>query len=302
MQDLIKRYFWILGGAVVLICSVFAAKATSHVLEAKYLGDSDHAPKVQAAAPSQATPVKQSRSKDGAMLAARDIFCSDCTPAVTVVSTDPSAVTTTTLPLQLLATNVGTTPDQSYATIVNTESQVQGSFGVGDKVPGATGKLKMIHYKYIEFENNGHLERLVLQGQTPPPVVAEAKPAEGDGDDMQGLIDNGIKSTGENQFEISKDLVDKIVQNPMAVAKGARIVPAMVNGKATGFKLYAIRPSSVFAKLGLTNGDTLESINGMEMTTAEQALEVYTKLRDATSLEVDIQRRGKPLALKYSIH
>ena len=302
MQDLIKRYFWILGAAVVMVCSIFAAKATSHVLEAKYLGDSEHAPKVAVTTPSPATPVKAARSKDGALVASRDMFCSDCTPAVSVVSTDPSAVQTTTLPLQLLATNVGNKPEESYATIVNTESQIQGSFSIGDKIPGASGKLKMIHYKYIEFENGGHIERLVLQGQTPPPVVvAEAKP-EGDGDDLEGMVDKGIKSTGENQFEIDKALVDKIVQNPMGVAKGARIVPAMTNGKASGFKLYAIRPNSVFAKLGLTNGDTLESINGMEMTTAEQALEVYTKLRDATSLEVELQRRGKPLTLKYTIH
>jgi len=302
MQHIIKRYFWVLGVAVVMVCSVFAAKATSHVLEGKYLGDSEHAPKVAIAAPSPATPAKAARSKDGAIVASRDIFCSDCTPPVTVVSTDPSAVTTTSLPLVLLATNVGNKPEESFASVINTESQIQGSFSVGDKIPGATGKLKMIHYKYIEFENGGHIERLVLQGQTPPPVtVAEAKP-EGEGDDIEGLVEKGIKSTGDNQFDIDKALVDKIVQNPMGVAKGARIVPSMVNGKATGFRLYAIRPNSVFAKLGLTNGDTLESINGMEMTTAEQALEVYTKLRDATSLEVELQRRGKPLTLKYTIH
>ena len=44
MQDLIKRYFWILGAFVVGVCAVFAAKATSHIVEAKYLGDSDHPP------------------------------------------------------------------------------------------------------------------------------------------------------------------------------------------------------------------------------------------------------------------
>ncbi len=70
----------------------------------------------------------------------------------------------------------------------------------------------------------------------------------------------------------------------MAVAKGARVVPAVKNGKPDGFKLYAIRPSSVYAKLGLQNGDTLQSINGFDLTSADKALEVYTKLREATSL------------------
>ncbi len=302
MQDLIKRYFWVLGGAVVMVCSVFAAKATSHILEAKFLGDSDHAPRI---IPVMQAPVavKQTRSKDGAGLVTRDIFCSECTPAVTVASTNPNDIQNTTLPLVLLATNVAPKPENSYATIVNTENQRQGSFGVGDPIPGATGKLKEIHYKYVDFENGGHIERLVLAGQQAPvaaPVAAAPTP-EGEGDELQAAIDSGIKKIDDNTYEIDKGLVEKILANPMGVAKGARVVPAVQNGKPNGFKLYAIRPSSVYAKIGLTNGDTLSAINGMELTTADKALEVYTKLREATSLEVEIQRRGKPMTLKYTI-
>ena len=69
MQDLIKRYFWVLGAAVVLVCSVFAAKATSHVIEAKFLGDSSKTPKTVASMPNPSQPAKQSRSKDGTSFA-----------------------------------------------------------------------------------------------------------------------------------------------------------------------------------------------------------------------------------------
>jgi general secretion pathway protein C len=302
MQDLIKRYFWVLGGVVVMICAVFGAKATSHIIEAKYLGDPDHAPKLTAVVPSpSSTPAKQSRSKDGTPFANRDMFCSDCTPPVAAVNTDPSAISTTTLPLVLLATNVGITTDQSYATVINTENQRQGSYSVGDQIPGATGKLKFIHFKYVDFENNGHVERLVLAGATAP-VVAEAAPVtEGSGDELQAAVDNGIKKIDDNNYEIDKSLVDKVLANPMAVAKGARVVPAVKNGKPDGFKLYAIRPSSVYAKLGLQNGDTLQSINGFELTSADKALEVYTKLREATSLQVEVTRRGQQQKLTYTI-
>jgi general secretion pathway protein C len=120
-------------------------------------------------------------------------------------------------------------------------------------------------------------------------------------DEMQSAGDSGIKKIDESNYEIDKSLIEKVLLNPMAIAKGARVVPSMKNGKPDGFKLYAIRPSSAFAKLGLTNGDTLQSINGFELTSADKALEVYTKLREATSLEVDVTRRGKPVTLKYSI-
>jgi general secretion pathway protein C len=307
MQDLIKRHFWVLGAITVVACAVFAAKATSHIVEAKYLGDPEHASKITPVVSQTQAPVAAVRSKDGGQFQGRNMFCSDCTPAVATQSADPSQIALTSLPLALLATNIGSRPQDSYATVINSENQRQGAYSVGDQVPGATGKIKEIHFKYIDFENNGHTERLVLLGATPPaaPAVATAEPPPalpaGEGDDMQGAVDAGIKKIDDNNYEIDKALVEKVLLNPMAVAKGARVVPSMKNGKPDGFKLYAIRPSSAFAKLGLANGDTLQSINGFELTSADKALEVYTKLREATSLEVEVTRRGKPVTLKYSI-
>ncbi len=305
MQDLIKRYFWVLGAVAVFVCAIFAAKATSHIVEAKFLGDSTKTPRVASVVPTPMQPKKETRSKDGGAFSARNMFCSECTPPPVMANADPSQINTTSLPLVLLATMVSTDPKDSYATIINTENQKQGAYSVGDPVPGSTGAIKEIHYKYIDFENNGHIERLVLAGATPPVVAAapvQEQPASGEPvDDLQASIDNGIKKIDDNTYEIDKALVDKVLANPMAVAKGARVVPAVKNGKPDGFKLYAIRPSSVYAKLGLTNGDTLQAINGFELTSADKALEVYTKLREATSLEVEVTRRGKPMTLKYSI-
>jgi general secretion pathway protein C len=305
MQDLIKRYFWVLGGVTVMVCSVFAAKATGHVLAAKFLNDSESAPKLVASAPRPDAPVKPTHNKDGVQLATRNMFCSECTPAAPTVNTlDPSQIAITSLPLQLLATNIGPDEKQSYATVINTESQKQGSFSIGDTLPGASGKVKSIRFKYVDFENSGRIERVMLAGAAPITTVAAVQPstnpAEG-GDEMQAAIDTGIKKIDDNTFEIDKSLIDKVTANPMAFMKGARVVPAMKNGKPEGIKLYAIRPTSPYAKLGLTNGDTLSSINGFELTSVDKGLEIYAKLREATSLEVEIVRRGKPVTLKYTI-
>nr|MBA3502758.1 hypothetical protein [Deltaproteobacteria bacterium] len=290
----------------VITCAVFMAKATGSFLTAKFLADSPKAPKVTPVAPRVDTVAKATRSKDGAQLATRNMFCSECTPAAVAVNSDPSSIQQTALPLVLLATNVSSDPKQSYASVINTESQRQGSYGVEEQLPGASGKVKVIGYKYVDFENGGRIERLGLSGAPVPVAVASAEPTpapagEGSGDDLQNAIDGGIKKIDDTTYEIEKSLVEKVLVNPMAVAKGARIVPAMKNGKPEGFKLYAIRPTSVYAKLGLTNGDTLTSINGFELTSADKALEVYTKLREATSLELEVTRRGKPVTLKYTI-
>ena len=305
MQDLIKRHFWVVGALTVMICAIFAAKIVNYVVEAKVLGDptEPRKPSTIAPAPKPNEPAKQVRSKDGAQLAARNMFCSECTPAV-VAPTDPSSIAITSLPLQLLATSVGKTEKDSVATIVNTESFRQGAYVVGEQMPGASGPIKTIKYQYVDFEHNGRIERVMLVGTAPvtAPTVAAVDPAPtGDGDEMQAAIDQGIKKIDDTTYEIDKALVDKVIANPMAFTKGARVVPAMKNGKPEGIKLYAIRPTSPYAKLGLTNGDTLQSINGFELNSVEKGLEIYGKLREATSLEVEVLRRGKPVTLKYTI-
>lgn len=305
MQDLIKRYFWVLGAIVAMVCVVFIAKAVNHLIEAKYLNDPDHAPKIVAVAPSpSATPAAKVRSKDGTDLAKRNMFCSTCVQVAPEVATnvDPSSVVNTSLPLQLVATSVSLDDDESYATIINTENQKQGSFSIGDQIPGASGKLKEIHFKYVDFENNNHTERLVLNG-APPPVVAQVQPAagSGSGDELTNMVENGVKKIDDNHYEIDKALIDRAIADPMSLAKGARVVPAVKDGKPDGFKLYAIRPSSVFAKLGLQNGDTLQSVNNFDLTSAQSALEAFTKLQSANTLQLSVTRRGKQEQLTYSI-
>jgi len=81
----------------------------------------------------------------------------------------------------------------------------------------------------------------------------------------------------------------------------ARFVPSVRDGKPNGFKVYAIRPSSLFGKIGMQNGDTIKSINGNEMSTPDQALSLYTKLRSASHLTLSIERRGETVTMDYTI-
>ena len=313
MQELIKRYFWVVGALVVITCASFDAMASGYIIEARFLGDARHRPKVAPIAPAQ-QKATVTRSKDGEQLAERNMFCSDCGPDSAVPPpvpspnpTDPNNVHITSLPLVLLATNVSDTQAQSFATILNNESQRQGSYAIEELIPGA-GTVKEIHFKYVDFEKDGHKERVMLLGAPPsvaPPAVtspvSEVVATNTEDDPMAKAVQDGIKKIDDTNYEIKKELVDQVLMNPMAVAKGARIVPAIKGGKPDGFKLYAIRPSSVYAQLGMSNGDTLHGINGFELTSADKALEVYTKLREATSLDVDVTRRGKPVTLHYTI-
>ena len=114
-------------------------------------------------------------------------------------------------------------------------------------------------------------------------------------------LDSAISEISDTEFEVNGLFLDLILETPEVVSRGARIVPSIKNGKPNGFKLYAIRPSSVWAKLGLMNGDTVNAINGADLTTPDKALEVFTKLKEADEINVDLTRRGKPVRILYRI-
>jgi len=160
----------------------------------------------------------------------------------------------------------------------------------------------VIHKLYIDFENNGHIERLVLPGaQAPTTTTTVAENTPSTGDDIEDMAKGGIKKIDDNNYEIDRNLIAKVLENPMGLAKYARIVPSMKDGKPDGFKMYGIRPNSPVALLGLQNGDTLDAVNGFAMTSANSALDAYMKLRDATTLSLDVTRKGKQMNMKYVI-
>src|SRR5262249_878396 len=123
----------------------------------------------------------------------------------------------------------------------------------------------------------------------PTPPIAPPVATAPDAKLAQAAIDAGIREIDPPTHEITEAHLDHIVANRSAACKGAR------GGTGNdGLKLYAIRAGSVLAKLGFMNGDTLVSINGFAVNSADRALEVYTKIRDARTLELDVVRRGKP--------
>ncbi len=73
-----------------------------------------------------------------------------------------------------------------------------------------------------------------------------------------------------------------------------RLVPALRDGKVEGFKLYGIRPLSPLATIGLRNGDTVLSIQGVELTSPHSALALYRQLVSdrPNPVVVDVRRDG----------
>lgn len=77
---------------------------------------------------------------------------------------------------------------------------------------------------------------------------------------------------------------------PDRLAPNLRIFPTTENGRPAGFKIYAVRPGNLFARMGFQNGDTIYSVSGMSIATPDSALQAYSHLRSATRFTVEFSR------------
>jgi general secretion pathway protein C len=105
----------------------------------------------------------------------------------------------------------------------------------------------------------------------------------------------------DTHAEIPRETVQRLVDDPTLATSTARIVPSMHNGDPDGYKVYAIRSGSFYTKLNLQNGDTIRAINGYGLTSPDRVQEVIARLGSATTVTVDIMRRGQPLILTITI-
>ena len=306
MDVLLKKYFWVVNLAVIAICAAFAGQAATHFLTSALLAGDDAKPTVRRAPP---PPPAKMHGKESEEIVKRNVFCSGCAPVVPVATSatpgaDSNDPQKTSLQLELVSTMVCPADDAwSMAVLrdLSTKEKDPAMYHRGQTV-GATGAtIVKVVTKRVYIRNAGRLEYAEMDGATPPPAAAgPSLPPPPAIDTAMGDITGGVKCTGNN-CNVERQLVEKLLSNTAMLATAARFVPSIKDGKPNGFKLYAIRPNSIFGLIGLQNGDTVKAINGLDMSSPDKALEIYTKLRNASHLSVNLERRGENLTLDYSI-
>jgi general secretion pathway protein C len=135
----------------------------------------------------------------------------------------------------------------------------------------------------------------------PVPIPAVAVASKGGDAPPSTVLGDGIKSLSENEYEIPRKEIDKTLSNLNDVAMQARIVPAFKDGVAQGFKLFSIRPDSIYTKIGIQNGDVIKRINGFDLNSPEKALEIYSKLKEAGRIDIEVERNGAAVRKTYNV-
>lgn len=114
-------------------------------------------------------------------------------------------------------------------------------------------------------------------------------------DDDDG--EDGIKKVEDGVYQIERKKLDELLEDPSDLIKQARVIP-----QDDGLRFFGIRPSSVFFKIGLRNGDTLHKINEVALNDVQNALTVFGDLKDQSEFSIDFTRRGKKQSNQYSVY
>lgn len=270
--------------SLLALVAYFGALAVNSLIAMRFT------PLVPSSSPKESLP---QRSKAGqplshyAVIYTQDIFNSIKSPAQSGASQ-----TTGTLPLRLWGTAVGSNAG-AFAIIEDLSSRIQGIYREGDTIT-AEVRLAKVEWDRVILRRNGGEEILVLprEPSSPAPLAAPAvSPSSAD----------GIRQVSQDSYLIDRREVEYAMGHLNEIFTQTRAVPYFRDGVAQGFRLFSIKSGSVFARMGLENGDIVQRVNGVELTDPTTALSLLQDLQGQTRIQVDLVRNNQPTTLTYGV-
>jgi general secretion pathway protein C len=226
-----------------------------------------------------------------------DAPLADVMPSSTVVCFTCEPVRTG-LHLQLLATMVANERRWSMALLADLDRRSAGVLFIDDHLQNAWvyDILREPHRVIIVNEDTHRLEYVdALAAPVLVSAVVRVDPG------AAALPMEGVRRISDGEVKLTRDKLDAVLANLSALAGDARIVPSWKDGVATGFRLVDVRPGSFYSALGIQSGDVISRVNGFELTSPDKALELYARLKEARSIEVEVERRGAMVKTRYGI-
>lgn len=225
----------------------------------------------------------------------------------------PAVVGGADLKLRGIASSKGA----SFAVFENAASGEQNVFAVGERVfegpmlvavdPSGADVLLKGRKRHYDLENDDELvapdEDSVHKRGRQPKAGKAGKDAKSGKDAKKAGKDGagGVKKTGENAYLVDRREVEHAVANLNEVITQARAIPVLKDGKASGFKLFAIKKGSIFDKIGLTDGDVVQRVNDTELSDPSKAVGLLEEIQSMDQIRVNYIRGGKPRSNTYTI-
>jgi general secretion pathway protein C len=283
--DVLKKYLWVAKLAVVALAAFLTANAVSISIR----GRLSEPPKAdldqQVAGVSAYIPLT-----DYEIVLKRSLFNSAGVNPQASFTKQEAGPVVAAADYELMGTLAGP-PRDSMAIIKNRTTNLIGVYGVGDWVAENITQVTDIRRQRVTLLQNGEEQELTMGGVLPLGVAA-GRWNRGDGT----MVGEGIKKLNEGDFVVDKSVIEQAFSNMGSLMSGARILPELDRGQIVGFK-----KKSLYDQIGLHDGDVIHRVNSVEIHGPQDALQLFTELRTASNISIDITRGGQRQTLSYRV-
>ncbi|MSM40197.1 MAG: PDZ domain-containing protein [Geobacter sp.] len=195
--------------------------------------------------------------------------------------------------LLLLGTAVGSFRE-TFALIQKTSTKEERVFRLGDTV-FTGGRLVAVHKDFADIVVAGRPIRIF--SPTAPMGAAGASPPSTIPPSQTGLA----TQVSSGSYIIDQRALNAALDNIGQAMTDARLLPSSKEGKVEGFKVSEVRPSGIFAMIGIKNGDVLLRLNDFAIDSPEKAIQSLASLKGQTRIKLDLIRDGQPATFSYDI-
>lgn len=219
-------------------------------------------------------------------------------------------------PLKLTLTGTFRIGTQAFAIVIGPDGRTEEVYRVGQCMPRqdpeqsppcppGQARLQRVERDRITVDIGGQRTVIAMETQTspenPPPSAGAAAPA-AQGPPQGPNAPFGQTRTGNTiEVHLPSAEVEKSFENFAEIVRQALVIPYMKDGTAVGFQIQRIQPGSVFQRLGLQNQDVIRAVNGEPITTADQALRLFSLFRNERNVTLDVDRGAQSLKMSYII-
>jgi len=221
-----------------------------------------------------------------------------------------SPETATELDLTLVATVIA--GDEAAAIIASGDYlDTARQFRAGDSL-GGSAIVTLVRRNYVLLMNDGEVEYLYA-GRDSQSSSGDASPVVGSTAEERAerALEREERLIARRAARESTPAVTQVVVSPALAAQlidveglaaQIRIIPHKDSGgDIDGYRLSAVRRDSLFDKLGIKNGDIINVVNGLPVTSLEAAVNAYKSIQNEARFEVELTRRAQKQILEFEI-
>src|SRR5215471_12079493 len=307
-----KRYFWLLYLLLLTAAAALAAEIVNAYISAQLAAPLKPA---QTQASDTSGPLAQKAPLSHyEVINKRNIFNATPPPETSAAPQAPeppppaAEAAPTPLPLKLVGTVAGGEA-RRFAILESTANPPgQAVYQVGDMVQQVV--IVDIRPDCVVLEKaQGQRESLCFQLDTSPVPPQNAVPAPGARQRVASAPaprpsepgGAGIVRVDPATWRVSRDLIMENFANVGSLSSQATVTPYFVQGQQQGFRLSQMRAGGLLQQIGMQEGDVLQTVNGPNLYTPQEALQAYQQLQTESTVRINILRNNRPTTLTYEL-